>query len=97
MENSVNMTPEELQALLEKAKRDLQEKLDKMTPEERRQAEEKAKAAIEEDRKSMQDLIDSAARAAASFEGKPGPRFCTNCGAPVSGGKFCSYCGSPLA
>ena len=29
-------------------------------------------------------------------EEKSGPRFCSNCGAPVSGGKFCSQCGAPL-
>ena len=97
MENSVNMTPEELKEMLEKAKRELQERLDKMTPEERQKAEQKAEAAIEEDRRSMQELIDSAASVAASFEAKHGPRFCTSCCAPVSGGKFCSYCGSPLS
>ena len=26
----------------------------------------------------------------------PRPKFCTNCGAPASGGKFCQHCGSPL-
>ena len=24
------------------------------------------------------------------------PKFCSNCGAPASGGKFCQHCGSPL-
>ena len=27
---------------------------------------------------------------------KPRQKFCTNCGAPVSGGKFCTNCGHPL-
>ena len=96
MNNNVNITHEELMELLEKAKREAQERLDKMTPEERQKAEEKAKARIEEDRKSMQELIDAASRAAASSEDKPRPKFCTNCGAPDSGGRFCSNCGSPL-
>ena len=97
MENPMNMTPEELSALVEKAQRDLQEALDRMTPEERQKAEEKAKALIEEDRRSMQELVEQAAKVAASAPEKPGPKFCMNCGAPVSGGKFCASCGHPLS
>ncbi len=97
MNDIVNLTPEEMAEMIEKAKRAVQEALDRMTPEERQQAEQRAQAMIEEDKRANQELIDAAARAAALTSGKPRPKFCTNCGAPVSGGKFCSNCGSPLS
>ena len=89
---------EELQKLIEKAQRDLEEQLAKMTPEERAAADRKAQKLIEEDRAAKQALIDEAAKVAAGdlSGAKPRPKFCTNCGAPVSGGKFCMNCGSPL-
>ncbi len=96
MDNHTLPTPEELEKLLEKAKRELQEKLDAMTPEERAKAEAKAQKLIEEDKASMQGLIDSAAEVLNNTEPKRLPKFCSNCGAPVSGGKFCTNCGSRL-
>ena len=98
MENNLNLSQEELEKLLEKAKKDAQAILDKMTPEEREQAEINAKKLIEEDKASMQKLIDEAAAVAAGNfpNAKEKPKFCSNCGAPVNGGKFCTYCGSPL-
>ena len=98
MGNNLDMSPEELQQALEEAKRKLQETLDQMTPEEREQAEKKAQQLIAEDQKQMQDLISQAAAVAAGDipAAKPAPKFCTNCGAPVSGGKFCTSCGHPL-
>ena len=96
MDNINGYSQEELEKMLEKAKKDMQAALDKMTPEEREQAELKAQKLIEEDQASMQKLIDDAASALAGTSPKKMPKFCTNCGAPVSGGKFCSNCGSPL-
>ena len=87
---------EEMEALLEKAKKDLQATLDKMTPEEREQAEIKAKKMTEEDRIANQKLLDDAAAILARSSQKQAPKFCGNCGAPASGGKFCTCCGSPL-
>ena len=89
-------TQEELEELVKKAQRELQERLDKMTPEERAQAEIKAQKMIEEDQASMQRMLDTAAKISERSSVKKPPKFCSNCGAPVSGGKFCAYCGSPL-
>lgn len=98
MENNLKFSPEELEKMLEKAKKEAQAMMDKMTPEEREQAMLKAKKAIEEDNARMQKLIDDAAKVAAGFPSgeKEKPKFCTNCGAPATGGKFCEYCGNPL-
>ena len=98
MENNLNMSPEELEKMLEKAKRDAQAMLDKMTPEERARAQAQAQRTIEEDQAAMQKLIDDAARVAAGFpaEEQEKPKFCTHCGAQASGGKFCTYCGQPF-
>ena len=98
MESNLNLSQEELEKMLEKAKKDLQAALDKMTPEEREQAEIKAKKLIEEDKAAMQKMIDEAAAVSAGSlpEKKNEAKFCSNCGAPANGGKFCTYCGSPL-
>lgn len=98
MDNNLNYSPEEIEKMLEKAKRDAQAILDKMTPEERAQAEIKAKKLIEEDKASMQKLIDEGNRIASALpvKEKKTPKFCANCGAPTNGGNFCEYCGSPL-
>ena len=98
MDTNMNYTPEELQAILEKAQKELQEKLDSMTPEEREQAQLRAQQAIEDDAASMQKLIDDAAKVAAGDipAQKPAPKFCPNCGAPAGEGKFCSFCGGAL-
>ena len=98
MENVSVPSPEEMQKLIEKAQQEVQAALAKMTPEERAQAESRAQKLMEEDRASMQRLMDEAAKVAAGDipKAKAAPKFCTNCGAPVSGGKFCTSCGSPL-
>ncbi len=97
MEHSLDMSQEELQKALEEAQRKAQEFMEKMTPEERAQAEIKARELIEADRASMQKLIEDAQRLTAPApEAKAAPKFCSNCGAPVSGGKFCTNCGSAL-
>ena len=96
MDTNMNYTPEELQALLEKAQKELQEKLDSMTPEEREQAQIKAQQAIEDDAASMQKLMDDAAKVAAGDIPAPKPKFCPNCGAPAGEGQFCSFCGGAL-
>lgn len=98
MENRMDFSPEELEKMLEKAKRDAQALLDKMTPEERAQAERRTQELINEDQASMQKMIEDARKVAAGFPAKENaaPRFCPNCGAAAAGGKFCEYCGSQL-
>ena len=98
MDKKTEFTPEELQAMIEKAQREWQEKLAKMTPEEREQAEMRAKKIVEEDEAKRQALIEEAKRVAVGdYTKKPEtPKFCPNCGAPVAGGKFCPNCGKPL-
>ena len=96
MDTNMNYTPEELQAILEKAQKELQEKLDSMTPEEREQAQLRAQQAIEDDAASMQKLIDEAAKVAAGDIPTQKPKFCPNCGAPAGEGKFCAFCGGAL-
>ncbi len=97
MENSAMPSPEEMQKLLEKAQRELEETLAKMTPEERAAAERRAQTVIDADRAEMQRMTDAAAKlAAGELPEKPAAKFCTNCGAPAEGGKFCTHCGSPL-
>ncbi len=95
-----DISREELERLLEKAKRDQQEILAKMTPAEREAAELRAQKLIEEDAARRQKLIEDAAAIAAGAVPAPqepkAPKFCSNCGAPAGGGKFCTYCGSPL-
>ena len=92
------ISQEELKRMLEKAERELQEKLAKMSPEERAAAELKAKQLIEKDAADMRKLMEDAAAVAAGVQPKEtkAPEFCPNCGAPVEGGKFCAYGGSPL-
>lgn len=96
MDNFREPSREELEAALEKAKRDYQEIIEKMTPEERAEAERKAAQAITEDEEKMQKLLDDCAK----IMGKTAPakkaNFCSNCGAPAGEGNFCSYCGKPL-
>lgn len=96
MDNNSMPSREELEQMLEKAKRELQEKLDRMTPEERAQAEIRAKKMIEEDEAARQKLLDEAAAIAGGAAPKKAPNFCGHCGAPADGGKFCAYCGMPL-
>ena len=98
MDSGKMPSPEELEKMLEKAKEDAKAAWEKLTPEERAQAELRAKRMMEEDRASMQALLDQAAEVAAgtSPKAKAAAKFCTNCGAPLSGGNFCPNCGSPV-
>ncbi|MBQ3417328.1 MAG: hypothetical protein IJH32_05805 [Ruminococcus sp.] len=89
-------TREELEELVRKAQKELEERLAQMTPEERREAEIRARKMIEEDEAKRQRLLDFAAKISAKPSATQ-PKFCPNCGAPISGGKFCIYCGSPLS
>ena len=92
----MNYTPEELEKMIEKAKKELEESLAKMTPEERAEAERKAQKMIEEDRAEKQRIIDSANKVLSDLKKKKEPVLCPFCCAPVNGEKFCAYCGSPL-
>ena len=106
------MTPEDLEARMEAARRSAQEAWDKMTPEERRAAEEKAKKTaaelgeqtrkqLEEARKAFEekkeaDAAGTAEKTAARAEPSI-PKFCPECGTPTNGGRFCTNCGTKLA
>lgn len=84
MEQITPPTQEEMQQMLEKAKRELQEKLASMTPEERAKAAAKAKQVIEEDRAAMQSMVERAREAAAGgAPEKARPKFCSNCGSSI--------------
>ena len=89
-----NMSREEIEAALEKAKRAWQETLDKMTPEEREQAMRRAQQAVEEDQAARDKLLADAAALLGGAAPKQTPKFCTHCGAEVNPGKFCIYCGA---
>ena len=95
MDNIPMPSREEMEQILEKAKRELQEKLDKMTPEERAQAEIRAKKMIEDDETARQKMLDEAAALIGSAPKVP-PKFCGHCGAPADDTAFCAYCGMPL-
>ena len=93
-----NYSREELEKLIEKAKKELEEKLAKMTPEERERAEAKANRLIKEDEERRRKLIEDGARIAAGLfpEKNTAPKICPNCGAAAESGKFCTFCGSLL-
>ena len=95
MENLKEPTREEMQKLVEKAQKELEERLAKMTPEEREQAEIRAKKLMEEDQARIQSLLDTAAKIAAGSTQKQKPNFCPNCGAAFNPENHkCEYCGS---
>lgn len=92
MDSRTMPSSEELEKMLEKAKKEAEAALAKLTPEQRAEAEMRAKKLIEEDAAAMRALTDEAARVAA---GASPARECPHCLAPVSG-RVCEYCGSPL-
>ncbi len=93
-----NYTREELEKMLEKAKKDLREAMEKLSPEERAEAEERARKMIADDEAERKRLLENASQ----ILEKPAqpetlkPKFCKNCGAPAGSGKFCEYCGQLL-
>ena len=89
-------TPEQIQEMIDKAQRELEETLSKMTPEERAEAERKAQQALREDEAKRQRLLDSAAELLGKSAPTEKPKFCPNCGAPAGSGNFCEYCGTKL-
>ncbi|MBQ6165455.1 MAG: hypothetical protein IJK23_13370 [Clostridia bacterium] len=106
MTNTPEMSPEAIQALMEKMQRETQAMLDRMTPEERAEVERKTQEMMAADRDEQQRLLDNAARILGGSAPAPAPdhvaapaampKFCSSCGAPAGSGKFCEYCGSPL-
>ena len=100
-----NYTPEELVKLQEEALKKAQETWNKLTPEEQAKATENAQRMMEEEQRKHQEMMDQINRIMAEKKAKETaqpaqsvqkPKFCRNCGAPVSGGKFCSNCGNAL-
>ncbi len=54
---------------------------------------------LEEEMRKHQEMMDAVNRIIAEKKEKENtskPKFCSNCGAPVSGGKFCGNCGNAL-
>ncbi len=99
MEFDPNLSPEErLAKLAEKAEKEARAALEKLTPEERRRAEEGAKKYMEEESRKNREFMEKIEklRQEQAEREKAKPKFCTNCGAPVSGGKFCENCGAKL-
>ena len=81
--------PEEMMRQMEELNKLAQERWEQMSPEERRQGEIETQKLLEEQKAKTQEII-------AFSESRRRPKFCTNCGTPVSGGKFCTNCGHPL-
>ncbi len=102
MENMPKMqsyTPEELAKIQEEALKKAQETWNKLTPEEQAKASENAQRMLEEEMRKHQEMMDTVNRLIAEKKEKENtskPKFCSNCGAPVSGGKFCGNCGNAL-
>ena len=94
MDSRTMPSPEELEKMLEKAKKEAEAALAKLTPEQRAEAEMRAKKLIEEDAAAMRELVESASKLSAGAAPKAA-RECPHCLAPVSG-RVCEYCGSPL-
>lgn len=90
-------TQEELQQILERAKKELQEKLAAMTPEERDWVGSVAQEMIEADEDERQELLSDAFKILGNTpDAEDAPKVCGSCGAKAEGGKFCTYCGMPL-
>ena len=94
MDSRTMPSPEELEKMLEKAKKEAEAALAKLTPEQRAEAEMRAKKLMEEDAAAMRALVESASKLSAGAAPKAA-RECPHCLAPVSG-RVCEYCGSPL-
>jgi len=94
MDSRTMPSPEELEKMLEKAKKEAEAALAKLTPEQRAEAEMRAKKLIEEDAAAMRELVESAPKLSAGAAPRAA-RECPHCLAPVSG-RVCEYCGSPL-
>jgi phage I-like protein len=95
MDSRTMPSPEELEKMLEKAKKEAEAALAKLTPEQRAEAEMRAKKLMEEDAAAMRELVESASKLSAGAAPKAA-RECPHCLAPVGSGRVCEYCGSPL-
>ena len=102
-----NMTSDKYKEFYEKKMKEAQEAWDKLTPEEKQKAEEEGKKLYEQKLaeshsqwEEMQKLIAKReaerAKQNSGAEAPVLPKFCTECGAPVTGGKFCTECGHKL-
>ena len=88
-------TPEELQKILERAQKELQEKLAAMTPEERERAGAVAQEMMEADEAEREQLLDDAINILGAQTAAE-PKVCGHCGAKAEGGDVCAFCGMPL-
>lgn len=100
-----NYTPEELAKMMEEAQKQALETWNKLTPEEQAKATAEAQRMMEEEARKHQEMMDTINRISAESKAKEAaknaqdaqkPKFCPNCGTPVSGGKFCGNCGQAL-
>ena len=62
MDSRTMPSPEELEKMLEKAKKEAEAALAKLTPEQRAEAEMRAKKLMEEDAAAMRELVESASK-----------------------------------
>ena len=78
-------TPEELQKILERAQKELQEKLAAMTPEERERVGAVAQEMMEADEAEREQLLDDAINILGAQTAAE-PKVCGHCGAKAEGG-----------
>lgn len=95
MENMTRMTPEYMEKLMEKMKKEAQEAISRMTPEERERMAEQAKEYLASVGKNDAELFSAIDRAAKEPV-KPAGKVCPHCGAPAEGLTRCEYCDQPL-
>ena len=92
------MSPEEMQQIMAATVKEAEKMMAKLTPEQRKKAEEEAKRMLEEETRKREALMAQVREIqnGAEKDQKSRPRFCGNCGAPVTDGNFCGNCGAPI-
>lgn len=88
-------TQEELQQILERAQKELQEKLAAMTPQQRDWVGAVAQEMIEADETDRQKMLDDAIQILGAHTAAE-TKVCGHCGAKEQSGDVCAFCGMPL-